>query len=43
MVIIASGHEAAMNLAHQVGGNGPVGRHFPNPSVSLHRGVRLPL
>ncbi len=43
MVLIASGHQTTMNLAHKIGGNRPVGGQFSNPAVSQHGRARLPL
>jgi hypothetical protein len=43
MIVVASGHQAAMNLADKIGSDGPVGSELPDPAVGAHGGVRLAL
>ena len=43
MILIASGHQLAVNLSHQIRGDGPVGGKLADPAVCPHRGVCLPL
>jgi len=43
MVLIASGHNASMNLSYQIGCDRPVYGKLPNPAVGPHCGVRLTL